>query len=246
MSAAEAATHPEPPDFREDAGYAALHMANHMKSVNLDCEDDDTVRHFAAKVRAALAATPDGVSDPETAVPAKAEDAETCANCGSARFPRHRADGRLECATCGHDYERPADALRAVPAEAEEAPNIAAIRARHRPESSASCSCGGRRWVNDENWEGDGRTERTKHDGLIPCGFCNEGGWDTPDFAPDPAKERHEHDWECLICGEPAVQPAAATATAGDPTTLFLEGMERADGYNREAAARPSPVGVAR
>lgn len=46
------------------------------------------------------------------------------------------------------------------------------------------CSCGGKRWVDDENWSPPFRTigayERTPHDGLIPCGFCNEGGWNAP------------------------------------------------------------------
>lgn len=44
-----------------------------------------------------------------------------------------------------------------------------------------TCSCDGRRWVDDENWQPDQdqlRRGRQPADGLIPCGFCNEGGWD--------------------------------------------------------------------
>lgn len=55
--------------------------------------------------------------------------------------------------------------------------------------SKPPCSgCGGRRWANDENWTPDDpRTwdgKRSKGDGLIPCGFCNEGGWDAPLVEP--------------------------------------------------------------
>lgn len=49
------------------------------------------------------------------------------------------------------------------------------------------CSCttgeGGAGWVVDEGWSpefyamGD---PRTPHEGLVPCGFCNHGGWDHP------------------------------------------------------------------
>ncbi len=46
----------------------------------------------------------------------------------------------------------------------------------------ATCSCGGRRWVDDENWQPEDwqigtRVRREPGNGLIPCGFCNEGGW---------------------------------------------------------------------
>jgi hypothetical protein len=49
----------------EYAGYladAAVHMADHIASLDVYCEDASNVRHFAAKVRAALATTgqPDG------------------------------------------------------------------------------------------------------------------------------------------------------------------------------------------
>jgi hypothetical protein len=48
------------------------------------------------------------------------------------------------------------------------------------------CSCGGRRWVDDENWQPDHPSvPRVRGDGLIPCGFCNFAGWDTPENAPD-------------------------------------------------------------
>lgn len=39
----------------EDAGYladAAVHMADHIKQLGVHCEDEDNVRHFAAKIRA--------------------------------------------------------------------------------------------------------------------------------------------------------------------------------------------------
>lgn len=70
-----------------------------------------------------------------------------------------------------------------------------ALRRQHLEEthsSSGICSgCGGRRWVEDENWQPDDprtwKGERSHGDGLIPCGFCNEAGWDTPDWA---AQER--------------------------------------------------------
>jgi hypothetical protein len=49
--------------------------------------------------------------------------------------------------------------------------------------TEATCSCGGKRWVDDENWQPE-RWElergREPESGLLPCGFCNEGGWDTP------------------------------------------------------------------
>jgi hypothetical protein len=62
------------------------------------------------------------------------------------------------------------------------------------PPPSEPCSgCGGRRWSNDENWQPTfpetWRGERSHGDGLIPCGFCNEAGWDTPDWAPDDDRE---------------------------------------------------------
>lgn len=44
--------------------------------------------------------------------------------------------------------------------------------------------CAGRRWVDDQNWSPDDPVtwhgERAPGDGLIPCGFCNHGGWDVP------------------------------------------------------------------
>lgn len=56
------------------------------------------------------------------------------------------------------------------------------------------CSgCGGRRWADDENWQpSDPRSwdgTRREADGLIPCGFCNEGGWDTPAAPAAPVSE---------------------------------------------------------
>ncbi|EOD66883.1 hypothetical protein [Amycolatopsis vancoresmycina] len=48
--------------------------------------------------------------------------------------------------------------------------------------ATVHCVCGGRRWVNDENWSPAypelWRGERSPGDGLVPCGNCNFGGWD--------------------------------------------------------------------
>lgn len=52
----------------------------------------------------------------------------------------------------------------------------------------AVCSCKGRRWVNDENWtpaDPRWRGKRSQGDGLIPCGFCNEGGWNVAEWGDD-------------------------------------------------------------
>lgn len=47
------------------------------------------------------------------------------------------------------------------------------------------CSCGGKRWVEDENWSPDYlgpgvQPVRNFYNGLIPCGFCNPDG-EVPD-----------------------------------------------------------------
>jgi hypothetical protein len=55
--------------------------------------------------------------------------------------------------------------------------------AADRALTEATCSCGGRRWVEDENWQPeDWERDRGREEGsgLIPCGGCNEGGWNTP------------------------------------------------------------------
>lgn len=49
----------------------------------------------------------------------------------------------------------------------------------------ATCSCGGKRWVDDEGWQPDywamgSKPVRREGDGLIPCGNCNHGGWNVP------------------------------------------------------------------
>ena len=46
-------------------------------------------------------------------------------------------------------------------------------------------------WSEDENWsaysDGPPAKDRTPGDGLIPCGFCNHGGWDhDPDQPIEP------------------------------------------------------------
>ena len=50
------------------------------------------------------------------------------------------------------------------------------------------CSCGGRRWVNDEGWSPHyyPAPERLPGNGLVPCGFCSD--WD--DFPSPPYAER--------------------------------------------------------
>jgi hypothetical protein len=57
--------------------------------------------------------------------------------------------------------------------------------AADRALTEATCPCGGRRWVDDENWQPDYwamevQPRREPRAGLIPCGNCNEGGWDVP------------------------------------------------------------------
>lgn len=57
--------------------------------------------------------------------------------------------------------------------------------AADRALTEATCSCGGRRWAEDENWQPEpwatGRKPRREPgDGLIPCGNCNHGGWEVP------------------------------------------------------------------
>jgi predicted RNA binding protein YcfA (HicA-like mRNA interferase family) len=55
--------------------------------------------------------------------------------------------------------------------------------AADRALTEATCSCGGRRWVDDENWQPEQwefQRGRRRGSGLIPCGNCNHGGWDAP------------------------------------------------------------------
>lgn len=49
----------------------------------------------------------------------------------------------------------------------------------------ATCSCGGKRWVDDEGWQPEEwamavKPVREPGAGLIPCGNCNHGGWNVP------------------------------------------------------------------
>lgn len=51
--------------------------------------------------------------------------------------------------------------------------------------TEATCSCGGKRWVDDENWQPPDwaigtKSVRREGEGLIPCGNCNHGGWNVP------------------------------------------------------------------
>lgn len=64
---------------------------------------------------------------------------------------------------------------------------VDAMRALHQPEGP--CSCGGRRWVLNKDY-----APYTLH----PCGFCNHGGWDTPEHqsAPRPCQDC-DQDWPC-------------------------------------------------
>lgn len=52
-----------------------------------------------------------------------------------------------------------------------------------REYDDAHCPCDGTRWVDDKGWEprwpGDRRELGGR--GRLPCGFCNQGGWDVPD-----------------------------------------------------------------
>jgi hypothetical protein len=107
------------------------------------------------------------------------------------------------------------------------------------------CSCGGRRWVEDENWSSDypGAGERrTPGDGLIPCGSCNFAGWDTPENAPtvfEPPPLR-----EALRASAPGDAPAptvdAAALVIADIDARLAK-LSLGGGYTkprREAAER--------
>lgn len=53
----------------------------------------------------------------------------------------------------------------------------------------ATCSCGGKRWVDNEGWSPPDwamavKPVREPGDGLIPCGNCNFGGWKLPVGSP--------------------------------------------------------------
>jgi hypothetical protein len=114
-----AAEYAAPSDgLREDAGHladAAVHMADHIASLDIYCEDTSNVRHFAEKVRAArAAATPTAA---RSADPGGLDD--PCFACGLWRrywttWPgdhEHRATPTADlragttCADCGHTFE---------------------------------------------------------------------------------------------------------------------------------------------
>jgi hypothetical protein len=90
--------------------------------------------------------------------------------------------GRYSCRTC--------DAIEESGREDAHDPGCEATIVREWLRASTGrptepCSgCGGTRWSEDENWSPaypeswDG--SRSPGDGLIPCGFCNEGGWNVP------------------------------------------------------------------
>ncbi len=49
----------------------------------------------------------------------------------------------------------------------------------------ATCSCSGKRWVDDEGWQPPDwamavKPVREPGRGLLPCGNCNHGGWNVP------------------------------------------------------------------
>lgn len=57
--------------------------------------------------------------------------------------------------------------------------------AADRALTEATCSCGGKRWVDDEGWQPEEwamavKPVREPGAGLIPCGSCNHGGWNVP------------------------------------------------------------------
>jgi len=70
--------------------------------------------------------------------------------------------------------------------ECDDGPNLSFPEPTHAPPAPGErCdSCNGTRWVDDENaspsFPGAWRHGRRPSDGLIPCGACNEGGWDAP------------------------------------------------------------------
>lgn len=48
--------------------------------------------------------------------------------------------------------------------------------------------CGDCGWVDDESWQPDSSKQpRAAHDGRIPCGACNLGGWGAPDVPTESA-----------------------------------------------------------
>lgn len=59
------------------------------------------------------------------------------------------------------------------------------VRTRTVVEHEVPCHCDGG-WVEDEGWYPEYREQalksyrKTPGDGIIPCGSCNFGGWDTP------------------------------------------------------------------
>jgi hypothetical protein len=68
---------------------------------------------------------------------------------------------------------------------------------RERREEAARAgpcgSCGGTRWVDDENWQPEDHERaqgRVIGSGRIPCGICNHGGWNVPDDAQSKEADR--------------------------------------------------------
>lgn len=90
------------------------------------------------------------------------------------------------------------------------------------------CSCGGRRWVDDENWLREPGQERTEHDGLIPCGFCNESGWNTPQFSCPICDERPPAP-DDIMCAPCRTDMTAACDSVVDPVEIVLAAHRRLD-----------------
>ncbi|HEU5108825.1 MAG TPA: hypothetical protein VFT95_09735 [Micromonosporaceae bacterium] len=78
------------------------------------------------------------------------------------------------------DYE---DLMAEVLAELETAADYGS--AAELAHTLATCSCGGKRWVDDEGWSPPDwamavKPVREPGRGLLPCGNCNHGGWNVP------------------------------------------------------------------
>ncbi len=102
---------------------------------------------------------------------------------------------------------------RLTAALAAAADREARVRALHQPEGP--CSCGGRRWVEDEGWSPEDyerNQPRSEGAGLVPCGFCNPGGWNVDQYAPDPPRCDHDEElWPCPTIA--ALDPAGQDPT---------------------------------
>lgn len=122
-----------------------------------------------------------------------------------------RRTGKDRCAACSWPWPCDTSILRDALAAA--ADREARVRALHQPEGP--CSCGGRRWVEDEGWSPEDyerNQPRSEGAGLVPCGFCNPGGWNVDQYAPDPPRCDHDEElWPCPTIA--ALDPAGQDPT---------------------------------